>query len=477
MHRVPVWLPGEDKMTSSEQLPKLIEKLQTILANPQEDLETEFKAWLNLSEEDERANLAQAILAIANHGGGHVVLGFTRSPTGLKPIEEGPTDLNHYSPDEINNIVKRYAEPRFQCRVDFVSHPFSGDPFPIITVPGGHKVPIRAKSETSSRKHVRVNAYYIRRPGPESSEPQTGQEWDEFIRRCVVNSKDDLLSQIRHILGGFGPASIEKSTEQVDDERLQEWIESGMARFQEWAKDDLDSRTQALAATNHWISAYWIQQDLERMSPLELRRILKQIERQEPGGPYWYVPLGASEGEPWNANGIVELGQKPVQSEWNSKTFPFEFWRASPQGLMLLLQGYDEDFPSKDEEPQKCLRVENPIWDVAACCFHAARLAQALEAGSAQLSFAFSWTGLRDRRLVGVEERKHKERLCRQQTASARVRCSVEDIKANSPEIVRDLTIDLYQGFSFYEPTMKFIEKQISDMKRLTPGILEPYSR
>jgi len=464
-------------MNSNEQIPKLIEKLQTLLTHPQEDLETEFKNWLNLSEEDDRANLAQAILAIANHGGGHVVLGFAQTSTVLQPIEERPTDLSPYSSDEINNIVKRYAEPRFQCRVDFVSHPVSGNLFPIITVPGGHKVPIRAKSEAPTRKHVRVNAYYIRRPGPESSEPQSGQEWDEFIRRCVTNSKDDLLGQIRNILGGFEPTAVGVPTDQADEERFQVWIESGKERFQEWAQEALDPKTLELAAANYWISAYWIHQDLEKLSPQQLRLILNRVERREPGGPYWYAPLGDPDGEPWNMNGIVELGQKPVYSELASKSFPFEFWRASSQGLMLLLRGYDEDFSSNDQEPQKSLQVGNPIWDVAACCFHAARLSKVLEAGSAQVTFAFSWTGLRDRRLVGVEERRNMERICRQQTASAKVTCSVEDIDANSPEIVRDLTVDLYQGFSFYEPTLKFIEKQISDLKRLTPGILEPYSR
>jgi hypothetical protein len=464
-------------MTSNEQIPKLIEKLQTILTHPQEDLETEFKNWLNLSEEDDRANLAQAILAIANHGGGHVVLGFIRAPTGLEAVTKRPADLSPYSSDEINKIVKRYAEPRFQCRVDFVRHPFSGDQFPIITVPGGHKVPIRAKSETQTRKHVRVNAYYIRRPGPESSEPQTGQEWDDFIRRCVTNSKDDLLGHIRNIFEGFGPTSVEISADQADDERFREWIDSGLERFKEWAKEALDSETHAMAATNHWISAYWIQQDLGKVSPLQLRHILSQIERREPGGPYWYVPLGDQEGEPWNANGIVELGKKPVQLEWLDKSFAFEFWRASPQGLMLLLRGYDDDFPLNDKEPQKRLRAENPIWDVAACCCHAARLAKAMEARSAQITLGFSWKGLRDRILIAVKERKYKERICRQQSASAKVRCSVEDIETNLPEIVRDLTTDLYQGFSFFEPEMRFIEEQISELKRLTPGILEPHLR
>jgi hypothetical protein len=44
-------------------------RLQDILAYPREDLGTELKSWLDLSNESNTANLAQAMLALANYGG------------------------------------------------------------------------------------------------------------------------------------------------------------------------------------------------------------------------------------------------------------------------------------------------------------------------------------------------------------------------------------------------------------------------
>ena len=54
------------------------------IANPAEDLDAEYKGWLDLRKEPDRANLAKAVIALANHGGGVVVLGFEELPTGLE---------------------------------------------------------------------------------------------------------------------------------------------------------------------------------------------------------------------------------------------------------------------------------------------------------------------------------------------------------------------------------------------------------
>jgi hypothetical protein len=45
--------------------PRLLE----LLRDPAEDLSFEIKDWLNLGENAHKARLAQAIIALANHGG------------------------------------------------------------------------------------------------------------------------------------------------------------------------------------------------------------------------------------------------------------------------------------------------------------------------------------------------------------------------------------------------------------------------
>ena len=53
-------------------------KLQTLVSSPRERMSCELKGWLSLAERRDQANLAKALLALANHGGGYVLLGIPR---------------------------------------------------------------------------------------------------------------------------------------------------------------------------------------------------------------------------------------------------------------------------------------------------------------------------------------------------------------------------------------------------------------
>ena len=55
-------------------------RLQDLLACPREDLDKEYKGWLSLRSEDDKADIAQAVFALANYGGEHIILGFTNQP-------------------------------------------------------------------------------------------------------------------------------------------------------------------------------------------------------------------------------------------------------------------------------------------------------------------------------------------------------------------------------------------------------------
>ena len=53
-----------------------IEELQPFITEPREDLDAEYKGWLDLTSNEHKATLAKAAIALANHGGGRIVIGF-----------------------------------------------------------------------------------------------------------------------------------------------------------------------------------------------------------------------------------------------------------------------------------------------------------------------------------------------------------------------------------------------------------------
>lgn len=103
----------------SEETPR---QLQALVAYPREDLDRELKGWLDLNEGEQVASLMKAVLALANHGGGFVLLGFTEQQgTWAEDVDGRPTDLTSYDQDRINGFVANYAEPVFHCEVHHVA--------------------------------------------------------------------------------------------------------------------------------------------------------------------------------------------------------------------------------------------------------------------------------------------------------------------------------------------------------------------
>jgi len=181
------WSIREDR---KYEMDSSLRRLESLSRNPREDLEVELKGWLDLNQGEHKADLVKAILALANHGGGYVLIGYDDATRGPAPRPASVT--SGYDQDTVNGIVRRYADPQLHVQVERAPDA-NDDEHPVIIVPGGHSVPVRCKKDGPNGAHVRQHAIYIRRPGPASEEPQTAQEWQELIRRCVLNDRDNLL--------------------------------------------------------------------------------------------------------------------------------------------------------------------------------------------------------------------------------------------------------------------------------------------
>lgn len=167
-----------------------VTELDKLIVVPQETLEVEYKEWLDLKTKPHRAKLAKELIALANHGGGHVVLGF--EDVSMQPVPR-PNGYAIPSTDDVNGIVAAYADPAFHCRVSEVRSHI------VISVPAGATVPIRSK-RGSEHNEIVADSYYIRRPGPNSEAPRSGLEWDELLRRCIANRDQELEALVRRIV-------------------------------------------------------------------------------------------------------------------------------------------------------------------------------------------------------------------------------------------------------------------------------------
>ena len=152
-------------------------RLTDLLREPRESLDVEIKGWLDIQNNGEhKAVLAKAMIALANHGGGFIILGFEETADDVVPAQDKPESLSLYNQDTINGIVHRYAEPPFHCAMAIKEGPGTREKYPIIVVPGVKRVPIRSKRPGPNGRGIEQNVFYVRRPGPRSESPQAGQE-------------------------------------------------------------------------------------------------------------------------------------------------------------------------------------------------------------------------------------------------------------------------------------------------------------
>jgi hypothetical protein len=220
--------------------PPTAAELEALIGDLREEMHVEVKGWLDLAANEHKATLAKAIMALANHGGGFIVIGFMRRDGVYQEAEGRPPNLSDFNDDAINGIVRAYAAPAFHCSVQLVTHPISGDRFPIVAVPGGHRVPVQAVRGSPDQRALVNGRCYIRRPGPESAEPGTPEEWRDLFARCPRANRDDLLDAMRDVLsgqvGGAGPPKRPAL------EMLLAWAEQGSERWRELAPKDSQRR-------------------------------------------------------------------------------------------------------------------------------------------------------------------------------------------------------------------------------------------
>ena len=159
--------------------------------------DVEYKNFMPLTQNVERAKIARHICALANAGGGWLVFGF--EDDGL-PSESHPGDLAAYGQDAINGIGAKYLEPQPHCEVHQVIAA-SGLPYPVVRVPSHGAVPVCAKTDgpqdaKGRPQGITKGVHYVRAPGPQSVPIDSPELWREVLRRCVIADRTSLLTSI-----------------------------------------------------------------------------------------------------------------------------------------------------------------------------------------------------------------------------------------------------------------------------------------
>lgn len=432
------------------------EDLHLLLLDPKEDLSVEYKTWLDLRNEDHKAVLAKASIALANHGGGFIVLGFDDGKgltSAAKPDEVVITQ------DLINGVIQKYASPAFHCRLDMVPHPGTRCDHPIITIPGGHTEPVMS---TRHRENIIANhRCYMRKPGPRSEEPKTAEEWRTLLTRCVRSTREDLLEAIRSIVTGRVDAPSLLSDEL---ESLRAFCEASRARWVDLASD-LAPYNEVRFPHGHYEMAFSILSASPASSLNDLKDRLELARAVKLSG--WTPFLALASAPPYPHDNFIEnwIGDPRHQRGIVGPAFN-DYWRASPEGQLYTIRGYYEDGP--DYSPKTLFDFILPIIRLAEGLLFARRLAEQY-AGATAIAIYCRFNGLDGRKLTRLHgiECLIGDYLSRTSEFSCEMRATLAQIDDNLVEVMHQLLAPLYERFDLFKLEIDLVQSALDDLRLL----------
>jgi len=141
----------------------------------------DYKEELNLSDKDSRAALAKDVIAMANWGGGKIIVGVAEPVPGrfrLKGIT--PEKLPSYEVTKLNNSIKDFVDPHIHLNSKFLEH--ENKHYCLITVPPGGKSIYLPKKQNENAK-LYCGRIYTRNTSAESAEIRTSVELRELFEK------------------------------------------------------------------------------------------------------------------------------------------------------------------------------------------------------------------------------------------------------------------------------------------------------
>jgi len=435
-----------------------IKDLEPLVTEPREDLDVEYKDWIDLSTNEHKAILAKAAIALVNHGGGFIVMGFADEPAGLISGSRPPT-IPEVTQDAVNAAIRRYASPEFHCEVYAVPHPVSGVIHPVVAVPGTLIEPVMSTRDCSGV--LNRNRCYTRKPGPRSEEPQTSEEWRSLLNRWVRAGREDMLEAIQSIVSGrVEPIAVAPNV--LAD--LRAFSEAARVRWQDLIADEPPNAPSRFP-NGYYEMAFSLVGAVPAKGLAILQERLREARRIKLTGWTPFLEMSTPEWAPYPHENFVEAWVGRVAPNRPPQTIPHsDFWRAAPEGKLYTIRGYSED-DLDSRAPGQVFDVTLPVWRIGEGILFAARLAKTFEDVDA-ITIICRYTGLGGRQLVSVTGNRpvFGDDVSQTDEIILDVQATPAQLQDNLAEVLHQLLTPLYERFSFFQLPITLVEDELAEM-------------
>jgi hypothetical protein len=352
-----------------------------IVQRNHEDRNNDYKAAMAWDEKSPACiELVKDVLALANSGGGHLIIGVGETSTGfdftgLTGDQPGTWDLTRLS-----NKVNAYADPAVRLTVQTAT--CDGRPFVLIRVMPFDSIPhICIKEYTKDGKRIlSTGTFYVRTHGGETVPVQDAASMRSLVEQGVRALADEMLTSMRSILTGA------VTTTSVDD-RLH-FEEQAAASLAE-ATTPYGGRYDAFITTQMFPSRFQV----DRFSRGELKAAIDNAFDSQQGGRFFYCY-----GEGCSAKNDGYMAEYEWQTEYGKQRDHYLFWRLRQSGLAvhkLLLW----EQPAFESTNGKLLSSDDVPRRVAYSMDGLVRLYTALGIADEDITWQMTITGSKGRKL------------------------------------------------------------------------------
>lgn len=391
--------------TNASDAKKLIEQLS-------ESLSVEVKRWIDPDTAEGKAKIARAAIALRNFNGGYLVIGFDND-TMEPDTGNAPNDIRAaFHIDKVQGIVSRYASEPFEVSVEFPDS--DGQIFPVLVIPSGVKTPVAAKSDLaqSGKKNlISVGDVYFRSLRSNNTPSTTKAQWSDWssiMDICFDNREADIGRFLRRHLGSItteqiGQIATAITTEIQPEPSSEELLHNYLQYSRERYNQVVEERQVALPEHGSWEVALIINGVAPRQHSAnqDFLNLIRSSNPQYSGWPIWLDSSGLGpDKRPFVQEGVWESLLVRLNNMWGDG---IDFIRLDPKGNFYQYRALEDDFTDLQRGPQRLtaldygLQITRSVEAVAVGI--AFSKAMGYEAESTVLSFAFRWSGLRNRRL------------------------------------------------------------------------------
>jgi len=385
-------------------------RVEELVNRPSESLSVELKRWIDPDQPRGISKIVRASLALWNHGGGYLVIGF--DDRSLNPdADNAPEDVQaKFHIDKIQGLVSKYSSEPFEISIEFPER--DGQLYPVISIPSGVKTPAAAKRdlELGDEKLIKVDDVYIRTLLANNT-PSTARakwnDWPKIVEVCFDNREADIGRFLRRHLSGISSEVIQSiasnivhEPEPTSEEALVRLVQDGVLGF-ESAKNE---RGVELSDHGSWeVGLRIIGEVPEHTANQNFLSLIDSCNPSYTGWPIWLVSRGFTDtsARPHVINGRWEA---LIATDNNGRIDHLDFLRFDPGGCFYLYRGLEDDYSrfERAPEPLTALEFGLPVIRVAETIAVGIAIAKAMgcDIDATQLDFIFRWRKLNGRELA-----------------------------------------------------------------------------